>query len=193
MPSFFKKVPYKKIKTARLLLRQWTEEDLLPFAELNADPRVMEFYPSTYTSLESDNFVDKYKRSIEENGWGFWAVSSLDNSTFIGLIGIAEVKFQSSFVPAVEIGWRLAYDQWGKGYATEGAFAAVDFAFNSLCLEKLVSFTASVNKRSMRIMEKIGMERLPKEDFDHPALLEGHPLRRHVLYSLKNNQRLEEK
>lgn len=175
------------IKSERLLLRQWKEADCEPFAALNADPRVREFFPSTLTREESDALVDLYSKRIEDKGWGFWAVVCPGVADFVGMIGIEEVGYETPFTPAVEIGWRLAHEYWGQGYATEGARAAMDFAFSELGLEELVAFTALPNQRSMQVMERLGMSRKPDDDFDHPAVPEGHPLRRHALYRMQRN------
>lgn len=172
------------IKTKRLILRPWQQEDLEPFAKLNCDPRVMEYFPATLNTQKSDNLAKRISDKLEEQGWGLWAVSVPDVAEFIGFIGLAEPSFNAHFTPAVEVGWRLAYDFWGKGYATEGAMACLKHAFQKLNLNEIVSFTAVQNMRSRRIMEKIGLHYDPKDDFDHPKLQEGHSLRRHVLYRL---------
>lgn len=174
------------IKTERLILRPWREEDLEPFAQLNADPRVMEFYPGILTHEESDQFANRIRTAMKQQGWGLWAVSVPDVAEFIGYIGLAPVNFVADFTPAVEVGWRLSYDFWGKGYATEGAKAAVKYGLITLQLDEIVSFTPIQNKRSQRVMQKIGMTHSAEEDFDHPRLAEGHWLRRHVLYRLFN-------
>jgi 3-dehydroquinate dehydratase/shikimate dehydrogenase len=175
------------IRTARLILRQWQEEDLKPFAELNADPRVMEYFPSTKNRQESDHSVKLMSAHIEKYGWGLWAASLIQTGECIGFIGLEDVHFTNHFTPAVEIGWRLAFDFWGKGYATEGALASLQYGFETLNLNEIVSFTAVQNERSRRVMERIGMHRDPKDDFDHPKLPEGHWLRRHVLYRLEKS------
>ncbi len=172
------------IKTERLILRPWKEEDFEPFAKMNADPRVMEYFPTLLNRQESDACAERFAKEIRERGWGLWAVSEKDGAPFIGFIGLAPVHFTAHFTPAVEIGWRLAHDFWGKGYATEGAKKALQYGFEVLSLEKIVSFTAVQNMRSRRVMEKIGLHHNPADDFDHPRLPEGHPLRRHVLYQL---------
>jgi 3-dehydroquinate dehydratase/shikimate dehydrogenase len=176
------------IKTARLILRPWRQEDLEPFATLNADPKVMEYFPSVLTSEESNDSAHRISSKIETQRWGLWAVSVPGVADFIGFIGLAVPSFEAPFTPAVEIGWRLAYDHWGKGYATEGAKAVLEYAFETLKLSEVVSFTALPNKRSQHIMEKIGMHHDPKDDFDHPKLPQGHWLKRHVLYRLKKSQ-----
>jgi 3-dehydroquinate dehydratase/shikimate dehydrogenase len=176
------------IKTQRLVLRPWEDRDLEPFANLNADPRVREYFPGLQTREESDASVKKAQDHIQRCGWGFWAVSLNCTGEFIGFIGLEEVYFTAPFTPAVEIGWRLAFSHWGKGYATEGALASLHYGFDTLNLEEIVSFTAAENGRSRAVMEKIGMHRDPKDDFDHPKLPEGHPLRKHVLYRLKHSE-----
>ena len=179
------------LKTKRLFLRPWKETDLEPFAALNADPKVMEYFPSTLSRDESDSLAKRIQSKFEKNGYGMWAVAIPGVADFIGFIGLNnedKSTFPAHFTPAVEIGWRLASDYWGKGYATEGAKAVLAYGFESLNLEEIVSFTTVQNMRSRRIMEKIGMHHNPKDDFDHPKLAEGHPLRRHVLYRLKQKE-----
>lgn len=173
------------IKTKRLILRPWQQEDLEPFAQLNSDPRVMEYFPSTLNRQESDNLAKRISDKLEEQGWGLWAVSVPDVAEFIGFIGLAEPSFNAHFTPAVEVGWCLAYDFRGKGYATEGASACLKYGFETLNLKEIVSFTVVQNMRSRSVMERIGMNCDPKDDFDHPKLPEDHRLRRHVLYRLE--------
>ena len=175
------------IQTSRLILRNWTKEDIEPFAALNQDPRVMEFFPGLISRQDSDQFVKIVSDHISEFGWGFWAASLIETGEFIGFIGLKNVSFPAHFTPAVEVGWRLAFEHWGKGYATEGAKAALKYAFETLQLGEVISFTTTQNIRSRHVMEKIGMYHDPKDDFYHPKLPEEHPLRRHVLYRLKNN------
>lgn len=173
------------IKTQRLILRPWRPEDLEPFAKLNADPRVREFFPSILTREESDRSAEIMSREIKNQGWGFWAVSAPGVADFIGMIGIDHVHFEAPFTPAVEIGWRLSHEFWGKGYATEGAYAALQFAFDSLHLDEVVAFTAVKNRRSRAVMEKLGMHHTPADDFDHPKVPDGNPVKRQVLYRIK--------
>ena len=173
-----------ELHTERLVLRQWREGDLAPFAAMNADARVLEHFPARLTRAQSDALAGRARDAIAERGWGLWAVEATgDPSGFIGFVGLAEPYFEAHFTPAVEIGWRLAHRAWGRGYATEGARAAAAFAFEQLGLAELVSFTVVANQRSRRVMEKLGMTHDPADDFDHPALA-GHPLQRHVLYRL---------
>lgn len=175
------------IQTKRLILRPWKEEDLEPFAKLNADSRVMEHFPATLSREESDQLARRISNKLQKQGWGLWAVSLLETSEFIGFIGLSIPSFSAHFTPAVEVGWRLAYEFWGKGYASEGALAVIKYGFETLKLTEIVSFTAIANKRSTRVMEKIGMQRDPYDDFNHPKLSEEHHLRGHVLYRIKND------
>jgi 3-dehydroquinate dehydratase/shikimate dehydrogenase len=172
------------IRTKRLILRPWKETDLAPFAALNADPRVREFFGGLLNRQESDQSAKGTSDHITKYGWGFWAASLIESGEFIGFIGLEDVLFKAHFTPAVEIGWRLAYNHWDKGYATEGATAALQYGFETLGLDEIVSFTTVKNLRSRRVMEKIGMHHDPKDDFDHPKLPDQHPLSRHVLYRL---------
>jgi len=174
-----------ELRTARLLLRPWRESDRDPFAALNADPRVMEYFPAPLSRAESDAGVARIGAHFEGNGFGFWAVEVLDGPPFVGFIGLSVPGFAAHFTPCTEIGWRLAHDAWGLGYATEGARAVVRFAFDTLGREEIVAMTAPANQRSRRVMEKLGMRRDPADDFDHPRIPEGHPLRRTVLYRLR--------
>lgn len=172
------------IRTDRLILRQWTKEDFAPFAELNADPEVMEFFPSTQTRHESDFWAAQNKAEIEDQGWGLWAVEVRATGEFAGFTGLWQVGFEAHFTPAVEVGWRLARRYWGQGFATEAARASVAFGFGELALHEIVSMTAVTNLRSRRVMEKLGFTYDPADDFDHPRLAADEPLRRHVLYRL---------
>ena len=172
-------------RARRLLLRQWRPEDREPFAAMNADPRVMEFFPSTLTREESDAVADRLQETIDAHGFGFWAVEIPGVTPFAGFIGLTAPRFDAHFTPCVEIGWRLARQFWNHGYATEGAQAALAFGFHDLKLSEIVAFTVPTNVRSRRVMEKLHMRYDPSEDFDHPRIAEGHPLRRHVLYRIR--------
>ena len=172
------------LTTGRLLLRRWCDSDRLPFQAMNADPRVMEFMPALLSPEDSDALFVRAERHFECHGFGPFAVELPDELTFGGFIGLSMPAFDAPFMPAVEVGWRLAFDCWGRGLATEGARAVVRYGFKELGLDSVVSFTVPGNLRSRRVMEKIGMTHDPRDDFDHPLLPEGHPLRRHVLYRL---------
>lgn len=167
------------LDTARLILRRWRDDDGGPFAALNADPVVMEHFVAPMTREQSDDFVDRIEAHFDEHGWGLWAVEVKSTGSFAGFIGLWPPNWKPELV---EVGWRLAHEFWGHGYAPEGAAAVVADGFDRLGLEEIVSFTAMANERSQRVMQKIGMTRDPSDDFDHPNVPEGHPLRRHVLY-----------
>ena len=172
----------KMIETPRLILRQWLETDYSRFAEMSADPQVMEHFPKILNRSESDAYIDKLKAIIQKQGWGFWAVELKETQQFIGFVGLHDQPTQFSFSPCVEIGWRLDQAFWGKGYASEAANAALAFAFDQLKLEKVVSFTTLDNKKSQKVMEKIKMRKIT--EFQHPALAKDHPLSWHVLYEI---------
>ncbi|MDF5719948.1 MAG: GNAT family N-acetyltransferase [Rhizonema sp. PD37] len=173
------------METERLVLRRWLEEDLEPFAQMNADPQVMEYYPACLSKEQSELFVRRAEEKFAENGFGFWAIELKEIGAFIGLVGLNIANFEAAFTPCVEIGWRLGRIYWGQGYATEGANASLNHAFNQAKLSEVLSWTYSGNIRSRKVMERIGMTHDPQEDFDHPALPEGHVLRPHVLYRIK--------
>lgn len=177
--------------TARLLLRQWRSEDRAPFAALNADAEVMQHFPETLTREQSDAMADRIQALIDEHGWGFWAAEHRASGAFMGFIGLHAPTAPLPFQPCVEIGWRLARPFWGQGLASEGARAALGHGFGTLGLESIVSFTALQNLRSQAVMQRLGMLR-DEHDFDHPALPEGHPLRRHCLYRLTHAQWLQQ-
>jgi len=142
----------------------------------------MEFFPKLLDRMESDAAVARINEHFDRHGFGMWAIELPGVTPFIGFVGLAVPRFKAHFTPCVEIGWRLAVEHWGRGYATEAARAALDFGFENLHLDEIVSFTVPANLRSRRVMERLGMTHSPADDFDHPLLAEGHPLRRHVLY-----------
>lgn len=174
-----------ELSTPRLRLRQWRASDLERFAALNADPLVMEFMPACLSSAESDALARRAEAEIARQGWGLWATEVRESGAFIGFVGLQTPSFEASFTPCVEIGWRLERTSWGSGFATEAARECLRFAFESLVLEEVVSFTVPLNQRSRAVMERLGMCHDVAGDFDHPRLPAGHPLRRHVLYRLK--------
>jgi RimJ/RimL family protein N-acetyltransferase len=173
------------LATARLLLRSWRESDKAPFAELNTDPRVTATLAGPLTRAESDAVADRIAAHIVEHGWGLWAVEVKGGAPFIGFTGLSRPRFEAPFTPCIEIGWRLAFPHWGHGYATEAALAVRAFAFVTLQLPEIVSFTTAGNHRSRAVMERIGLVRDPADDFDHPSLDANHPLRPHVLYRMR--------
>jgi RimJ/RimL family protein N-acetyltransferase len=172
----------EQIRTERTLLRRWHQADREPFAEMNADPEVMEYFPSVLSREESEAAVDWIAAHFERHGFGLWALEVPGVTPFAGFVGLAVPFFETAFTPCVEIGWRLAQPYWGQGYATEAARAALAFGFEEVHLQEVVSFTVPANVRSRRVMEKLGMTHDPRDDFEHPRVPEGHPLRRHVLY-----------
>jgi RimJ/RimL family protein N-acetyltransferase len=176
------------IETARLLLRAWKDDDFLPYAEMNADPRVREFFPSILTREQSDVEARRIQSAYGHDGFTFFAAELIATGDFIGFIGMVTMTFAVPGLPqpAVEIGWRLAHQFWGKGYATEGAHAVINYAFETVKLKEIVAIAVPTNIRSLHVMEKIGMTRRPELDFDHPRMREGHPLSRHVLYAREN-------
>jgi len=174
----------QQLRTERLLLRRWLHSDRAPFAALNADPRVMEHFPNVLTQEQSDGLVELIEAHFAQHGFGPWAVEVQGVVPFIGFVGVFIPRFKAHFTPCVEIGWRIATDYWNQGYATEAAKAALDFGFGTLGLEEIVAFTVPRNVASRRVMEKLGMHHNEADDFDHPSLPEGHPLRRHVLYRI---------
>jgi RimJ/RimL family protein N-acetyltransferase len=170
--------------TKRLRLRLWRDEDLPAFAALNSDPHVMRYMPKLLDRAESDAMAERIRENVARNGFGLWAVEVIGIADFIGFTGLSVPRFEAHFTPCVEIAWRLAFDYWGHGYATEAAFAARDYGFSQLGLREIVSFTVTANQRSRNVMERIGMTHSSADDFDHPLLSEGHPCRHHVLYRL---------
>jgi RimJ/RimL family protein N-acetyltransferase len=173
------------LQTERLILRRPHQSDRLPFARMNADPRVMEFFPATLSLDESNALMDRIEAHHQQHGFSWSAAELRHTGEFIGFIGLSVPSFEATFTPCVEIGWRLAAEHWGRGLATEGAQAISTHAFTVLDLKEIVSFTTIGNLRSRRVMEKLGMTHDPADDFDHPNLAAGHPQRRHVLYRLR--------
>lgn len=171
----------EQIETSRLILREWRFSDLLPFAEMNADPEVMRYFPNTLTKEASDNFAHRIIAEMNEKEYGLFAVELKSTREFIGYVGLHEIAFDAGFKGEIEMGWRLAKNYGNNGYATEAAKAVLEYA-KSIGLKNLYSFTATVNMPSERVMEKIGMEKIG--EFEHPVLDVGHWLRRHVLYSI---------
>ena len=171
-------------ETGRLLLRGWRDEDLAPFAAMNADARVMKHHPAHLTANKSDAFAERIQKGIDENGFGLFAVEVKASQSFIGYTGLSQAEFAAPFTPAVEIGWRLAFDASGHGYASEAATVCLAHGFSEGGLDEIVSFASVNNRRSIVVMERIGMSRCPDDDFEHPDLPAGHPLRRHVFYRI---------
>jgi ribosomal-protein-alanine N-acetyltransferase len=176
------------LSTPRLILRPWRVEDGDAFAAMFADPAVMEFLMPVKDRAAIDAVIGRINAHFAEHGFSWWAAEAPGVAPFIGFIGLAHVGFEAPFTPAVEIGWRLASAYWGQGYATEGARAALRFGFTQLGLAEIVSLAVPANARSRRVMERLGMTHDPADDFDHPRLPAGDPLRRHVLYRISADQ-----
>lgn len=173
-----------RIVSKRLVLRPWNDTDRQPFADLSADPVVMEHLLPLPTRDASDAWIDRQLMHLATDGFCFWAVEAKDGGTFMGAVGLLRVGYAAHFTPAIEIGWRIARWFWGQGYAPEAARAALRFGFEDLRLQEIVANTATGNGRSRRVMAKLGMSHDPADDFDHPLVPEGNPLRRQVLYRL---------
>ncbi|WP_039041586.1 GNAT family N-acetyltransferase [Sporosarcina sp. ZBG7A] len=170
------------LETARLILRDWKETDLEPFRRLNEDEEVMTYFPASLTYEETNAFYQAIISEIKECGFGLYAVEEKTNKEFIGLIGFHRATFDADFTPCIEIGWRLKKEAWGKGYATEGAAACLEYGFTELNFTDVYSFTADINQPSKNVMRKIGMNFI--ENFDHPKVKEGSSLKKHVLFHI---------
>jgi len=170
------------IRTERLVLRQWEERDREPWAAMGVDPEVMQHFPRMLDRVSADNMFDRMRSRIDENGWGLWAVER--DGEFLGFTGLVLQQFEAHFTPATEVGWRFARHAWGNGYATEAGRAAIEYGFSKLELPEIVSMTAVGNVRSRAVMERLGMSRNPDDDFEHPHVPEGSPVRSHVLYRI---------
>ena len=177
-------MPVDELRTERLVLRRWHDDDLEAFAAVNADERVCEFLPRPLTRAESDDLVARIEAHFDEHGLGLWCVDPVDEPGCVGFVGLAVPTFSAHFTPAIEVGWRLAPHVWGRGYATEGAEAALAAAFDGAGWDEVVSFTVPANVRSRAVMARLGLVHDPADDFDHPRLPEGDALRRHVLYRI---------
>jgi len=176
-------VDISTLTTHRLILRQWLPNDYSLFSKINADSDVMKYYPSILTESESNRFAKKAESLISKRGWGFWAVELKEDNSFIGFVGLHEPEADLPFTPCVEIGWRLSKKYWGKGYATEAARAVLNYAFDVLQLNEVVSFASLQNAKSKSVMERLKMENV-MQNFEHPSISEGHHLREHVLYKI---------
>lgn len=176
------KVP-ATLRTQRLVLRPWRDDDAVPFAAMGTDREVMANFPSTLTRDQSDATMTRIRAHLDREGFGFWAVEIPGVTEFAGFAGIG----RPPFMPVVEIGWRFARAHWGNGYATEAAIAARDWGFANLAIDEIVAFVVPGNTRSQAVMARLGMTRDPSADFDHPLIPEGHPLRRHWLFRMSRS------
>lgn len=177
--------------TPRLLLRAWRDDDLEPLSQMNADPEVMRYFPACLDRAESAALIERCRAHFARHGFGLWALERRDSGAFIGFTGLGHMGFEAHFTPAIEIGWRLARAHWGQGLAGEAARAVLAHGFETLGMARIIAFTAVSNLPSQRLMQAIGMQHDPADDFDHPNLPLGHPLRRHVLYTLDREDWLE--
>ncbi|MGV8919037.1 MAG: GNAT family N-acetyltransferase [Pseudomonas sp.] len=180
--------PILELHSARLLMRQWRDDDLPAFAAMCDDPQVMRYFPEPLSRLESAALIGRIRGHFAELGFGLWALERKDTGEFIGFTGLSVVGFRSHFTPAVEIGWRLAREHWGLGYASEAAWRALGCGFEHLALDQIVSFTAQSNLPSQKVMQAIGMQHKSADDFQHPNLPDGDPLKPHVLYRITRQQ-----
>ncbi len=181
-------MPLIETSTERLLLRAWRDTDLPALAALNADAEVMRHFPASLDAEQSAHLLARLRAHHEQYAFTFWALQRRDSGELIGFIGLAQVGFEAPFVPAVEIGWRLARAHWRQGYAGEAARAALAVAFEQLGLDEVVSFTVPANLPSQAVMRSIGMQRDPAGDFLHPRLPDGHPLQLHALHRIRREQ-----
>jgi RimJ/RimL family protein N-acetyltransferase len=181
----------KIIETSSLILRTWETSDIKAYYKINQDPKVTEFLPSALTLKQVKDFIERMKFQQQNRFYSLWATELKRTREFMGFIGLNYTEFPAHFTPAVEVGWRLGSQYWGNGYATEGALASLDYGFNNCNLKKIVSFTVPANLRSIRVMEKVGLNKDINGDFAHPKLPVDHPLSQHVLYRLTKDEFLK--
>ena len=175
-----------ELHTRRCMLRQWQDRDLAPWAAMNADPEVRRYFPAVLTTEQAAHEAGLCRNAIAQRGWGLWALEVPGEFPFAGFVGLNVPHFDAPFVPAVEIGWRLPRAAWGRGYATEAAQAALEFAFSRLGLADVVAMAVPSNAASLRVMQRLGMVRDAAADFDHPRVDAGHALRPHLLYRARS-------
>jgi len=180
------------IETERLILRTWRKEDAEAYFQINQDPRVIEFVLGLSTLKQINDFMNMVNNHQDKHGYTVWAAELKETGELIGSIGLYSIDWESHFTPAVEVMWRLGSEQWGKGYATEGAKASLDYGFKQCDLKEIVSFTVPANIRSIRVMEKIRLKRDLNGDFAHPKLAADHPLSQHILYRLSLDEYLRD-
>ena len=174
------------IKTERLVLRKWMQADSIPFAEMNKDKEVMQYFPSVLSDEETAAMINRIGLHFEKYGFGLYALEKISTKEFIGYTGFMIPSFESFFTPCVEIGWRLRKEDWGKGYATEAAKACLHYGFETLGFEEIYSFTSKINLRSEKVMQAIGM--IKEGEFDHPNISLNHSLCRHLLYKIEKQK-----
>jgi ribosomal-protein-alanine N-acetyltransferase len=173
---------YRRIETPRLILRQWNDADVEAWADMNADPRVMEFFPGTVPRERSREQAAMMRRDLKANGYGWFVMERKEAPGFAGVIALDDIRYEMPFRPLREVGWRLPVHVWGRGCATEAAHALLRYAFEELGWPEVIAMTAAINLRSRRVMEKLGMTHDPREDFDHPRVPDALAIKRHVLY-----------
>jgi len=173
-----------ELRTRRLLLRQWKDSDYDAWATMNADEQVRKYFPKVLTRAEADGEADRIRANIAQRGWGMWELEVPGVHPFAGFVGLSVPAIDVAWMPAVEVGWRLARDAWGNGYATEGAQAALHFAFDELALDEVVAMSVVPNTPSHRVMDRIGMIRDDSADFDHPRVPQDWALKRHILHRI---------
>ena len=171
-----------QLQTSRLILRNWKQNDIEPFAILNSDPRVCEFLPNVLSQEETLTSVIKIQSHFKKHAFGLFAVELISTKTFIGFVGLKYFSFDSHFTPSVELAWRLSWKNWGQGLATEAAQKVTQYGFETLGLPEILAITAKNNQGSRRVMEKLGMFTNEDENFLHPQLEYSHPLAEHILY-----------
>lgn len=169
-------------KSERLGFRNWSNEDLSEFAKLNSDKEVMEHFPETLSKNEVRDLINKLKNHFSENGFTYYAAEVLETKEFIGMIGLAFQEYKTKFTPAIDIGWRLKRQAWGKGYATEGAKKCLEYGFSELAIKKIISVCTINNKKSENVMKKIGMTKIGQ--FNHPELIKHPEYERHFCYEI---------
>lgn len=179
------------LRTERLIIRTWNDKDIPAMAAISQDKVVMEHFPSTRTLEQTEAFIDGNKKLFLDKGYCLYAIELIDTSEIIGFVGLNYTDFPAHFTPAVEIGWRIGSQYWDKGYAFEAASAIRDYAFDELGLDELVTFTVPANKRSIKLMEKLGFERDSDGDFPHPHIDKDSPFSKHVLYRLAKGSRVK--
>ena len=172
-------------ETQRLILRDWCDSDTESFVALNQNPQVMEFFPDILTKQQSVDLLIKLKDEISQRGFGFYACELKANHAFIGMVGLHVPDFNAHFTSCVEIGWRIASNYWRQGLALEAAQKYLEIGFIEFNLQEIVSFTARTNRRSIKLMQNLGMVRDDCGDFYHPKLPQGHQLSLHVLYRMR--------
>lgn len=186
-------MPETALETERLILRRLRPDDVEAFAAMNADPEVMRYFPGCLDRTETEALVERMDAHFDRHGFGWWVVEVPDVTSFVGFVGLMRPAFHAHFTPCVEVGWRFVRHAWGQGYATEAGRASVDFAFDHLSIDEVVSMAVADNRRSTRVMERLGMSRRPQDDFGHPKLPFEHPLRRHVLYRVSRRRWMQDR